>query len=158
MWRMDDNRAARDLLASRMQGLENDYDYVLADFSPSASILSESGLQYVRELIVPVSMSYMALVVTRQVIETLKQVSRTPRHRVFLYLLVPTLYSARLRQDREVLGILQLHFANRVAEPIRTNVRLTEAPSHNMTIYEYAPRSSGAADYGRLTERVLRDG
>ena len=158
MWRMDDSRAARDLLASRMQGLENDYDYILADFSPSASILSESGLQYVQELIVPVSMSYMALVVTRQVIETLKQVSRIPRHRVFLYLLVPTLYSARLRQDREVLGILQLHFASRVAEPIRANVRLTEAPSHSMTIYEYAPRSSGAADYGRLTERVLRDG
>jgi chromosome partitioning protein len=158
MWRMNDSRAARQLLTSRMRGLEDDYDYVVVDFSPSASILSESGLQYVRELIVPVTMSYMALVVTRQVIETLRSVSRIPGHRVCLYLVVPTCYSSRLRQDREVLGILQRHFADRVAEPIRTNVRLTEAPSHCMTIYEYSPHSTGAVDYQRLTERVLRDG
>jgi chromosome partitioning protein len=158
MWRMNDSQVARQLLESRMRGLEDDYDYVIADFSPSASILSESGLRYVRELIVPVTMSYMALVVTRQVIETLKNVSRVPGHRVCLYLIVPTRYSGRQRQDREVLGILQRHFADRVAEPIRTNVRLTEAPSHCMTIYEYSPKSTGAADYELLTERVLRDG
>jgi chromosome partitioning protein len=158
MWRMNDDQAARQLLASKMRGLEDKYDYVMLDFSPSASILSESGLQYAQELIVPISMSYMALVVTRQVIETLKNISRVPGHRVRLYLIVPTLYSGRLRQDREVLGILQRYFAGRVAEPIRANVRVTEAPSHHMTIFEYSPRSAGAADYTRLVERVLRDG
>ena len=40
----------------------------------------------------------------------------------------------------------------------RASVRLTEAPSHRKTIFEYAPRSSGAADYSRLAERVLQDG
>jgi chromosome partitioning protein len=158
MWRMNDHQAAQQLLTTRLRGLENEYDYVILDFSPSVSILSESGLRYIRELIVPVSMSYMALVVTRQVIETLKHISRIPGHRVRLYLIVPTLYSARLRQDREVLGILQHYFGHRVAEPIRTNVRLAEAPSYQMTIYEYSPRSRGAADYKRLVERVLRDG
>ena len=158
MWRMNDSRAARQLLAHKMRGLEDDYDYVIADFSPSASILSESGLRYVRELIVPVSMSYMALVVTRQVIETLRTVGRIPGHSVRLYLILPTRYSARLRQDREVLGILQRHFADKVAEPIRANVRITEAPSHSMTIYEYSPYSTGAVDYIRLAERVLDDG
>ena len=158
MWRMQDDQAARKLLTNRMRDLEDDYDYIIADFSPSASILSESGLQYVRELIVPVSVSYMSLVVTRQVIETLRTVGRVPGHRVCLYLVIPTLYSARLRQDREVLGILQRHFAHKVTEPIRANVRITEAPSHFNTIYEYSPRSTGAADYNRLTERVMSDG
>ena len=157
LWRMDDARAARRLLASKMQGLEDDYDYIIVDFSPSASILSDSGLQYVRELMVPVSMSYMALVVTRQVIETLKQIGQIPGHHIRLYLIVPTLYSARTRQDREVLGILQRYFADRVTDPIRTNIKLTEAPSHHMTIYEYSPRSNAASDYQRLVERVLRD-
>ena len=158
MWRMNDSRAARELLVNKMRGLENRYDYVIVDFSPSASILSDTGLRYIRELVVPVSMSYMALVVTRQVIETLKSIGRVPGHRVRLYLIIPTLYSARQRQDREVLGILQRHFAHRVAEPIRTNVKLTESPSHYKTIYEYSPNSTGAADYQRLVERVLRDG
>jgi chromosome partitioning protein len=73
-------------------------------------------------------------------------------------LIVPTLYSPRVRQDREVLGILQRHFANRVTEPIRMNNKLTEAPSHHMTIYEYSPRGSATSDYRRLVERVLGDG
>ena len=158
MWRINDSRMARQILGSKMQSLEDRYDYVILDFSPSASILSESGLQYIRELIVPVAMSYLAMVGTRQVVETLKAIGRIPGHRVRLYLIVPTLYSARLRQDREVLGILQRHFADRVVDPIRVNVKLTESPSHHMTIYEYSPRSGAAADYKRLVERVFHDG
>ncbi len=158
LWRINDNQTALHILSSKMQGLEDEYDYVILDFSPSASILSESGLQYARELVVPVSMSYLAMIGTRQVIETLGNVSRTPGHRVCLYLIVPTLYHARRRQDREVLGILQRHFAGRVSEPIRANVKLTEAPSYHKTIYEYSPRSGASADYKRLVERVLRDG
>lgn len=158
MWRMEDHRSARQILTSKIGGLEDKYDYVILDFSPSASILSESGLRYARELIVPVAMSYLAMIGTRQVIETLRNVGRVRGHRVCLYLVVPTLYSRRLRQDREVLGVLQRHFADRVTEPVRANVKLTEAPSHHMTIYEYSPRSGAAADYKRLVERVLHDG
>ncbi|MDY7079926.1 MAG: ParA family protein [Chloroflexota bacterium] len=158
MWRMNDSRLARKILVSKLRSLDDKYDYVILDFSPSASILSEGGLQYAQELIVPVSTSYLSMIGTRQVIETLKNIGRVPGHRVRLYLILPTLYSPRLRQDREILGILQRHFADRVAEPIRTNVKLTEAPSHHKTIFEYSPRSAAAAEYKRLVERVLRDG
>jgi len=158
MWRMNDDRTARRILADKMRTLEDRYDYVILDFSPSASFISESGLRYARELVLPVLMSYMALIGTRQVIETLKNIGRIPDHRVHLYLILPTLYSARVRQDREVLGILQRHFGNRVAEPIRRNTKLTEAPSHHMTIYEYSPRGGATTDYERLVKRVLRDG
>ncbi len=158
MWRLGDNRLARQILAQKMQGLDNLYEYVIVDFSPSASILSESGLQYVRELIVPVSTNYLGLVGVRQVLGTLRNLSRIPGHRVNLYLIVPTIYSRQIRQDREVLGLLQYHFADRVTHPIRANVKLVEAPSHHKTIYEYSPRSSAAADYFRLVERVMRDG
>ena len=158
LWRMNDSRAARRILSEKLQDLDTKYDYVIVDFSPSASILSEGGLRYVRELIVPVSTSYLSMVGTRQVVETLKGIGRVPGHRVCLYLVLPTLYSPRLRQDREILGILQRHFADRVADPIRANVKLTEAPSHHKTIYEYSPRSGAATEYQRLVKRVLRDG
>lgn len=158
MWRLNDQQAARQLLARKMQDLEDEYDYVLLDFSPSASILSESGLRYARELVVPVSMGYMALVGTRQVIDTLKGIGQISGHRVRLYLIVPTCYRARRRQDREVLGLLQRYFSGRVTRPIRASLKLNEAPSHHQTIYEYSPRSGAAADYKRLAERVLRDG
>jgi len=158
MWRMGDDRLARQILSNKLRDLESEYDYVIFDFSPSASILSESGMRYVGELIVPVSMSYMALVGTRQVVETLKGVARIPGHRVCLYLIVPTFYSPRARQNREVLGLLQRYFADKVTEPIRKHLKLTEAPSYHKTIYEYSPRSGARADYDCLVERILRDG
>jgi len=157
LWRMADEREARRTLADRMRGVEG-YDYILLDFSPSASILSESGLLYVQELLVPVAMSYMALVGTRQVIETLRSAGQTLGHRARLYLIVPTFYRSQQRQDDEVMGLLRRYFRGKIARPIRADVRLAEAPSHGMSIYEYAPHSSGADDYSRLVKRVIRDG
>ena len=38
---------------------------------------------------------------------------------------------------------------------IRRNVRLAESPGYGQSIFDYAPKSSGAADYGQLIEEVL---
>lgn len=158
MWRIGSGLTARTVLARRMQGLEDAYQHTIVDFSPSASLLSENGLYYVHELIVPVSMSYMALIGLRQVIDAIKRLRKSSDRCVRLYLIVPTFYSSHVRQDREVVETLRRHFGDRVAEPIRTNVRICESPSYRQSIFEYAPSSPGAVDYARLVERVLRDG
>ena len=157
LWRTNDDRMVRRTLLNKMQGLADQYDYVLLDFSPSAGLLSDSGLVYAHELIVPVSVNYMSLVGLRQVVETLKTFRQVQEGYVQLYLIVPTFYSDR-KQDREVLETMRHHFGDRVVDPIRQNVKLAESPSHHMTIYEYSPRSSAAADYSSLVERVISDG
>jgi chromosome partitioning protein len=157
LWRTNDDRMVRRTLLNKMQGLEDRYDYVILDFSPSAGLLSDSGLVYAHELIVPVSVNYMSLVGLRQVVETLKTFRQVREGYVQLYLIVPTFYADR-KQDREVLETMQHHFGDRVVDPIRQNVKLAESPSHQMTIYEYSPRSSAAADYSSLVERVISDG
>ncbi len=158
MWRMQNNGIVRHILANKTHAIDDQYDYILVDFSPSVSLLSESGLRYVQELVVPVSMSYLAMVGIRQVIQRLKDISQIPRNRARLYLVLPTIFSARVQQDREVFGILRRHFGHKVANPIRKSIKLTEAPSHHQTIFEYSPRSNAAADYTLLVERILRDG
>ena len=153
LWRMPDTWKARQRLAEKMRWLQS-YDYILLDFSPSVGFISECGLCYATELIVPVATSYLALVGTRQVIETLKTMGHIPGHSVQLSLIVPTFYRANLRKDREIMDILQHHFGGKVAEPIREDVKLFEAPGHGMSIYEYAPQSTGADDYAHLVERI----
>ncbi len=157
LWQIGDRQTARKTLRNKMQGLEA-YDYVIVDYSPSVSLLSESSLFYIRELIIPIAMNYMALVGTRQVIQTLKTIGQIPEHTVQLSMIVPTFYYSRLRKDREIMGTLQRYFADKVTEPIRANVKLAEAPGHRMSIYEYAARSPGAFDYARLVERVVQNG
>ena len=46
-------------------------------------------------------------------------------------------------------------FKHRCLEPIRSNQRLAEAPSHRKSIFEYAPTSHGAADYNRVVDWLL---
>jgi chromosome partitioning protein len=154
LWRMNDDTIARRVLVYTMKVIA-DYDFVFLDCSHSISLLTENALLYAHELIVPVSMDYLAMVGTRQVIETLKQIGRTPNHQLQLTAVVPTMYYSRLRKDREVMAILNRYFRGKVAPPIRSNVKLSEASSHQKTIYEYAPRSHGAIDYARLVERIV---
>jgi len=135
LWRMDDEQVARKSLTDKMEAIKN-YDYVTLDYSPSVSLLSESGLLYVQELIVHVAMNYLALIGPRQVIQALKEIGRIPNHNVQLFLIVPTFYYARLRKDREIMDTLQRYFNDSGADPIRANVKLSEAPSYQKTIYE----------------------
>ncbi len=157
LWRMNDRDAARHTLSNKLN-LLSDYDYIVLDYSPSVSLLSESALFCTKELVVPVAMRYLAMVGTRQVIQTLKTVGRIPNHQIQLSMIVPTFYYGRLRKDQEIMETLQRHFGEKVAQPIRTNVKLAEAPSHQMSIYEYASRSSGAVDYAHLVERIVQYG
>jgi chromosome partitioning protein len=157
LWQMDSEDQARRLLVERLGAL-NSYDFILLDHSPSASLLNESGLMFAQELIVPVSMDYLALLGVRQVIEVMKSLAQSLDHNTKLTLVVPTFYDDRLRKDRDVMQILRRHFGSRVAGPIHTNVSLSEAPAHHKSIYEYAPSSSGAVDYAHLVERVAANG
>ena len=156
LWRQADRWRARRRLAEKTEELDG-YDYVLFDFSPSVSLVGECGLFAARELMVPVTMGYLALVGTRQVIETLKSISHIPNHGLRLAFVVPTFYRHQRRKDREILGVLQQYFGSRLTDPIREDVRLSEAPGHNKTIFEYAPRCTAAADYRRLVRRVTYD-
>lgn len=157
LWQMESSEQARQSLV-RSMGALNGYDFIILDHSPSASLLNESGLMYAQELIVPVSMDYLALLGVRQVIEVMKNLAASLDHNTRLTLVVPTFYNDRLRKDQDVMQILRRHFGNRVTNPIHMNVSLSEAPAHHKSIYEYAPRSSGAIDYAHLVERVAANG
>jgi chromosome partitioning protein len=157
LWRLDDERVARRVLYHTMKHI-NTYDYILLDCSHSISMLTHNALLYATELIIPVSTDYLAMVGIRQVIDTLKNIGRIPDHHLRLTLVVPTMYYERLRKDREVMQLLNYYFRGKIADPIRSNVKLAEAVSHQQSIYEYAPESYGAIDYARLVERVMHDG
>ncbi len=153
LWRMNNHDASRLQLRKKMRGLKG-YEYVILDYSPSISLMGQNGLLYSHELLVPVSMDYLALMGTRQVISTLKEIGRIQNHQLRLTAVIPTFYYGRLRKDREVLDTLKRYFKKEVTNPIRANVKIAEAPGHRMTIYEYAPNSNGAKDYKQLVERV----
>jgi len=131
------------------------YDYVFIDCGPSLNLLNQNALSYADEVIIPVTCDYLALVGVKQVLRTIKDIERHLHHAVRVSAVVPTFYDGRTRLAREVLETLRGHFKHRCLEPIRSNTRLAEAPSHRKSIFEYAPLSHGAADYNRVVDWLL---
>jgi chromosome partitioning protein len=143
----------RDISRGTTVGIEP-FDYVLMDCPPSWSHMSRFAVTITGEIFMPVSMDYLSMIGVRQVLEgvgdAVDEVGDVPEIR----LIIPTLYDHRQKKSREILKVLRWHFGGRVTEPIRSNVRLSEAISHHRSIFEYAPKSNGAADYEKLVRRV----
>ena len=109
---------------------------------------------YAERVIIPIAVDFLAMVGARQYMETVGEAKRAGAS-VIISAVLPTFYDARVRRSEEVLSILRENFGPVVAEPIPINTRLAEAPNARKTIWEYAPRSTGAKAYIKLMERIL---
>jgi chromosome partitioning protein len=144
-------------LAEALAPLEGHYDLVLVDTAPAWDTLTVNAMFYTTEVLIPVSLEVMALQGMIDFVDSLDSIQRYHPGLVLRYI-VPTFMDRRVKKSEEILGQMRAYYDALVCEPIRYNVRLSEAPGYGQTIFEYAPRSAGAEDYQRLTERILHDG
>ncbi len=142
------------VLRERMIGADA-YDVVVLDCSPSLSLLNQNALCYADSVLIPVSCDYLALVGVKQVVRTLRNVHEHLKHPVYILGVIPTFYDARHKLGREVTETLQARFGDLCFPPVRSNMKLREAPAQRQTIFEYAPESHGAEDYARVVTRLL---
>ena len=145
-------------LSEAMAPLEGQFDFVIMDTAPSLDILSINVLFYAKEVLTPVSPDILTL---HGVIDFLQQsvmgVQKYHKELVVKYI-VPTFYDLRVKKSNEILDQLKKYFPEQLCEPIRYNVRLSEAPGFGQTIFEFDPKSTGAQGYHALTEKVRSDG
>lgn len=143
-------------LSEALEVLDGRYDYVILDTPPGWDALTVNVLFYANSVLSPVSLEVMTLQGLMEFVRSLDAIQKYHHELGFEYVL-PTFFDRRVKKSDEIYGQLQSHFGSRVCPPVRYNVRLSEAPGYGQTIYEYAPRSVGAEDYMRLTERILED-
>jgi chromosome partitioning protein len=136
------------------QGLRpiyGEYDFVLIDSGGSLTTLNTNALACATDVIVPTAIEHFSL---KSIDLLLHQIKQVKGNTSCVRLIIPTMFDPRVRQSGELLGELRGRFGPLVADPIRVNVRLSEAPTLGKTIYEYDPRSRGAIDYALLVERL----
>lgn len=143
------------ILREALRG-QNNYAWVIIDNPPSLDIANLNALMYAQQVIIPISVDYLAMVGAKQYMETVAEAKRAGAT-VVVSAILPTFYDNRVRRSEEILEILKENFGSIVAEPIPINTRIAEAPNAKKTIWEYDPRSSGAKAYIKLIERVLND-
>lgn len=146
------------VLSQRLGSAVDAYDYVIIDCSPSLSLMNQNALVFADSVLVPVACDYLSLVGVRQVIKTVKNVNTLLRHRLQIWGVLPTMYDGRAKICCEALATLKGHFGERCLAPIRATTKLKEAPAQARSIFEHAPGSYGALDYGELVDAVLAGG
>jgi len=143
-------------LGNALESLEDRYDYVIVDTAPGWDTLQANVLFYAEEILAPVSLESLAI---RGLIAFIERIQDIQVYNDALHLryVLPTALDRRVKQSSEILEQLQNRLDALVCDPIRYNVRLSEAPAHGMHIFEYSPRSVGAADYAKLARRIIGD-
>lgn len=150
-----DNR--ENLLKDILSQVRTEYDYILIDCSPSLGLITVNALTASDSVIIPVQCEFFALEGIAKLLNTIKIIKSklNPSLQIEGFLL--TMYDNRLRLSNQVYEEVKRHFGDLVFNSVITrNVRLSEAPSHGMSVIEYDPTSKGAQNYTALAKELIR--
>lgn len=132
------------------------FDYVLFDCPPSLGLLSLNALTTAREVFICLQTEFFALQGMSRLLDVTQLVRKRLGHAVEITGIIATLFDIRTNLGKEVVAEIRRFFGTKVFRSvIHSNVKLAEAPSHGQTIFEYAPESRGAQDFGALAREVL---
>jgi len=147
-------------LRTLLESLVVEYNYVLIDTPPSLGILTLNALVAADTVLVPMQCEYYALEGLSSLLATIRKVKNALRPSLEIEGLVLTMFDQRNRLSHEIADEVRRHFPDKVfASVIPRSVRLSESPSHGLSVLEYEGKSAGAEKYRSLaTEIMARDG
>lgn len=145
---------AEKVLSEALSSIESKFDFVLIDTAPSWDTLTINALFYCTEILVPVSLEALSLNSLAEFTKRLEDVRKHNPNIKHRYLL-PTFSDGRVKKTKEILAILEKYYKPILCDPVRYCSRISEASGFGQTIFEYAPRSTGAIDYKSTVKKVM---
>lgn len=133
-----------------------DYDFVLIDCPPSLGMTLTQALLAAQLVLVPVAAQYYPLEGVADLVDTVRATRKRMNPNLDILGYLVTDFDIRNMICAQSLRKIQDSYKDKVFDVvIRTNVKLQTAPAFQQTIYEHAPNSNGATDYGSLTQEVI---
>jgi chromosome partitioning protein len=133
------------------------YDTILLDCPPSLGHLTVSALTAADGILVPLQCEYFALEGISELMATVERIQKSLNPRLAIAGILLTMYDDRTNLSKDVAEEIRSHFAGKVYETVvPRNIRLAEAPSHGLPIFQYDIKSRGAEAYLALARELLR--
>ncbi|ULB34679.1 ParA family protein [Proteiniphilum propionicum] len=149
-----DNREKklRDLLLP----LNNDYDFILIDCSPSLGIITVNALTAADSVLIPVQCEYFALEGLSKLLNTIKIIKSKLNTKLEIEGFVLTMYDSRLRLHNQIYEEVKHHFKELVfTTVIQRNITLSESQSHAIPALMYDAGSRGAVNHMQLAQELI---
>ena len=128
------------LLKKAILAMKDEFDYAIIDCPPSLGLLTINALSAADKLLIPIQCEYFALEGLGQLLETTKLIKGINPN-LTIGGVILTMYDSRTKLSGSVVGDVQSFFGDTAFKSIvPRNVRLSEAPSHVKTIFQYAEK------------------
>lgn len=145
------------ILKSVIAKIEDKYDFILIDCSPSLGLITLNALTGADSVLIPVQCEYFALEGLGKLLNTIKIVQSRLNKNLEIEGFLLTMYDARLRLSNQVVEEVKKHFQQMVFETIiQRNIRLSEAPSFGKPVVMYDINSTGSVNYLNLARELLQ--
>ena len=132
-----------------------DFDYIIIDCPPSLGLLTLNSLIAGDSFLVPLQCEYFALEGLSQLLNTAGIIKKNFNPGLHIQGIVLTMFDSRNNLSHQVVSEIKTHFGDKVFSAIiPRNVRLSEAPSHGQSIFEYDVKSIGASKYMELATEL----
>ena len=147
------------LMRRVLKQVENEYDYILIDCSPSLGTITVNALTACNTVIIPVQCEYFALEGISKLLNTIRIIKSDLNPTIQIEGFLLTMYDNRLKLSNQVYDEVTKHFGNLVFDSvISRNVRISEAPSYGMSVIDYDKESKGAQSYIALARELITRG
>ena len=144
------------LLKKKLDAVRDQYDYIIIDCPPALGLLNTNALTATDTVMIPVQCEYFALEGLTQLLSTIRLVQRLWNPRLSIEGVLLTMFDVRTKLSVEVQQEVRKYFKEKVYRCyIPRNVRLSEAPSREESIFEYDTKSEGAKAYAQLVKEVI---
>lgn len=143
-------------LKDEIDRVREGYDYMVIDTPPTLGIITVNALVASTHVLIPIQSSYFALEGTDDLLETIDKIKVRANPDLQILGAVITLYDKRTLLSRDIRQEIAQVFGDKLFETtISKSVRLEESPAYKESIFSFAPQSSGAYEYYKLSEEVL---
>jgi chromosome partitioning protein len=144
------------LLGEALAPIRERFAFVIVDSPPSLGLLTLNALVAADAAIIPLQCEYYALEGLAQLMKTLELVRARANPDLVVEGIVFTMFDGRTSLALQVRSEVERYFSDQLFQTvIPRNIRLTEAPSHGLSILQYDLRSPGAVAYLELAKEVL---
>ncbi|MCP4460463.1 MAG: ParA family protein [Cytophagales bacterium] len=149
-----DNREHK--MTNALAGIQEGYDFVIIDCSPSLGLITVNALTASDSVIVPVQCEYFALEGLGKLLNTLKIIQTRLNPHLEIEGILLTMYDARLNLSNQVVEDVQSHFKSLVfGSVIPRNIKLSESPSFGLPAIIHDAESKGSISYLNLAKEIL---
>lgn len=154
--RLEGEQGQAAVLKHHLDAGMNAFDFVLIDCPPSLGQLTQAALSASTEVLMPIQCEFFAMEGLTQMIHVIRDVMRGGEGKLTFGGILLTMYDPSLELTHEVDAEVRDFFGEIVFDTvIPRDVAVSEAPSHGLSVLDYAPRSRGCRAYLELCMEVL---